>query len=135
MNYDLFISSAGVESAAATAISAGRGQTGQASAAAASRRSDLPLDGVRTADRGSRDSASEPLFAGEVDSAIAAFNEVFEQANVGVCYQVDKKTGDLVITLVDRDTQQVLRQVPPEELLRMRQRLEELMGVIFDHTA
>jgi uncharacterized FlaG/YvyC family protein len=134
MNYDLFIPPAVVESAAFSVVFAGRAQTGQVSAAA-SRRSDLSLSGAQTADRPPRDSASEPLFTEEVDSAVEAFNEVFKQANVGVRYQVDTKTGDLVITLVDRDTQQVVRQVPPEEILRMRQRLEELLGVLFDQTA
>jgi len=132
MNYDLFISPAVVESATA---SPGSGPAGQAYQPAASRRTDLPLPGVHAADRPARHSASEPLSTEEVDSTVAAFNEVFKQANVGVRYQVDKKTGDLVISLVDRNTQEVLRQVPPEEILRMRQRLEELLGVIFDQTA
>ncbi len=96
---------------------------------------DLPPMGAGAAGRPSRDSASDPLFTEEVDSAVAAFNEVFKQANVGVSYLVDKTTGDLVIKLIDRDTQKVLRQIPPDQILAMRQRLEELLGVIFDQTA
>jgi flagellar protein FlaG len=134
MNYDLFVPPAVVESAAALAAGAGSGQAGQLPPAAA-KRHDLPPLGASTADRPPRDSASDPLFTEEVDSAVSAFNEVFKQANVGVCYQVDKKTGDLIIKLVDRDTQKVLRQVPPDQILAMRQRLEELLGVIFDQTA
>jgi len=132
MNYDLFISPAVVEGAAA---STGSGPTGQVFQPAASRRTDLPFPGVNTADRPPRDSASEPLSTEEVDSTVAAFNEVFKQANVSVRYQIDKKTGDLIISLVDRDTQEVLRQVPPEQILNMRHRLEEMLGVIFDQTA
>jgi uncharacterized FlaG/YvyC family protein len=37
--------------------------------------------------------------------------------------------------LVDRNTDEVLRQIPPEQILKMRHRLEELMGLIFDRTA
>lgn len=135
MNYDLFISPAAVDSAAVLAVSAGGGQAGQGSPASALRHVDLPPLGAGTAGRPPRDSASDPLFTEEVDSAVAAFNEVFKQANVGVSYLVDKKTGDLVIKLVDRDTQKVLRQIPPDQILAMRQRLEELLGVIFDQTA
>jgi len=135
MNYDLFIPPAAIDSAAAAAMNAGGGQAGQVLPALAARRADPPLPMGNASDRPPRDSASDPLFTEEVDSAVAAFNEVFKQANVGVRYQVDKKTGDMIIMLVDRDTQKVLRQVPSEQILAMRQRLEELLGVIFDQTA
>ena len=132
MNYDLFISPAAVESAAALAMSAGGGA---GSVVQGLKHVDLPPMGAGAAGRTPRDSASDPLFTEEVDSAVAAFNEVFKQANVGVSYLVDKTTGDLVIKLIDRDTQKILRQIPPDQILAMRQRLEELLGVIFDQTA
>ena len=135
MNYDLFLPPAVVESAAMSAVSSGRVLPGQLNLIASPHRSDAPLFGERAADRPPRDSASEPLIAEEVESAVAAFNEVFKQANVSVRYQIDTQTGDLIISLVNRDTQEVLRQVPPEQILRMRQRLEEMLGVIFDQTA
>lgn len=135
MNYDLFLPPAVVENAAMSAVSSGRVLPGQLNLAGSPHRTGAPLFGERTADRTLRDSASEPLIAEEVESAVAAFNEVFKQANVSVRYQVDTQTGDLIISLVNRDTQEVLRQVPPEQILRMRQRLEEMLGVIFDQTA
>jgi len=41
----------------------------------------------------------------------------------------------MVVSVIDRDTGDELKQLPPEEILKMRQHLQELMGVLFDVTA
>ena len=131
MNYDLFMSPSVVDNTA-------RYQSGGTSVARPSV-SRAPAERVIFDDgavnRPPGSSASEPPTTEEVRGAVAAFNDVFEQANVGVRYRFDQDTGDLVITLVNRNTDEVLRQVPPDQILAMRQRLEELLGLIFDTTA
>jgi flagellar protein FlaG len=126
MNYDLFIPASGYRSTNDAAISAaqlfGEGQSHVSSA-------------NRAALRPPQSSASEQLSTNEVKNTVVAFNEVFEQADIGVRYRFEQDTDELVVTLVNRDTEEVLRQVPPEQILKMRQRLEELMGIIFDGTA
>jgi uncharacterized FlaG/YvyC family protein len=82
-----------------------------------------------------RNSASDSLTTEEVENTVDALNEVFQQANVSVQYKVDADTKDIVVMLIDRNTDEVLRQIPPEQILKMRHRLEELMGLLFDRTA
>ena len=130
MNYDLFIPASAIGGPAVSGAQSYGG--GQSTAAVAARRS--PFDD-QTAPRPTLGSASEQLSTDEVRNTVAAFNEVFEQANISVRYSFDEKTDDLVITLVNRETEEVLRQIPPEQILKMRQRLEELMGILFDSTA
>ena len=132
MNYDLFIPASAISGPSGSAVSAARifkGGQDIASTDAAK-----PLVDGQAALRPPKDSASEQLSAQEVKNTVVAFNEVFEQANIGVQYRLDENTDDLVITLIDRDTEEVLRQIPPDQILKMRQRLEELMGLIFDTT-
>ena len=43
--------------------------------------------------------------------------------------------GDTIIKVVDRETDEVIRQIPSEEVVRLRQRLEEVAGVLFDGSA
>ena len=131
MNYDLFIPAsaiAGPSAVSAVKIFGGGQETAVAEAA-------KPLVDGQAALRPPQSSASEQLSAQEVENTVVALNDVFEQANVSVRYRVDENTDDLVITLINRDTEEVLRQVPPDQILRMRQRLEEVMGLIFDSTA
>lgn len=132
MNYDLFIPASAYSSSGGSAVSAAQVFSGGHGSAVAAARpatsSEAPL-------RTPQDSASEQLSTQEVRNTVAAFNDVFEQANISVRYSFDEDTDDLVITLVDRDTDEVLRQLPPDQILKMRQRLQELMGLMFDGTA
>ena len=131
MNYDLFIPASAISG---PAVSAAQSYGGKSTAAVADAAGRSRFDG-QAALRPALGSASEQLSTDEVKNTVAAFNEVFEQANTSVRYSFDENTDDLVITLVNRDTQEVLRQIPPEQILKMRQRLEELMGILFDSTA
>ncbi len=129
MNYDLFIPPAAVgrrESAA---------QRVWSGASAATARPDTHVVADDAAVRPPRESASDPLRTEEITNAVAAFNDVFEQADVSVRYRIDEHTNDLVISLVNSNTDEVIRQMPPEAILKMRQRLEELLGVLFDTMA
>jgi flagellar protein FlaG len=40
-----------------------------------------------------------------------------------------------VIKVIDRETDEVVRQIPSEEVVRMRKRLQEAAGVIFQDSA
>ncbi|MEW5874831.1 MAG: flagellar protein FlaG [Candidatus Zixiibacteriota bacterium] len=135
MNYDLFIPPAVVEAMHLTLPSAGTSRTGQQARPAIPEGAVAAPFGTEQADAGSRNLASDPPHFGDVEGAVGDFNAAFELANVGVRYRVDDGTGDLVVALVDRETDEVLRQFPPDEILRMRQRLQELQGILFDQTA
>lgn len=129
MNYDLFISPATV---------GGRDQAVQRSWPARSATAGRMVNDAVARDTVVRfpgDSASDLLRTEEVSNAVAAFNDVFEQADVSVRYRIDEHTDDLIVSLVDTETEEVLRQIPPEAILKMRQRMEELLGLMFDTTA
>ncbi|MBD3297476.1 MAG: hypothetical protein GF341_02395 [candidate division Zixibacteria bacterium] len=129
MNYDLFISPAAVgrRESAVQRVWPGASET--------TPRPDSRVVTDDAAVRPPRESASDPLRTEEITNAVAAFNDVFEQADVTVRYRIDDNTNDLVISLVNSDTDEVIRQMPPEAILKMRQRLEELLGVLFDTMA
>lgn len=52
--------------------------------------------------------------------------------NVGVTYEIDRETKSVIIKVIDRDTKQVLRQIPPEEMVKLRSVLRDLFGLLFD---
>lgn len=134
MNYDLFLPPAVVEAMHLTLPSAGSGRPGQQIRTTSPEATAAPIESGQ-GDAQTRNSASEPLFFGTVEDAVSDFNQVFEHANVGVRYRIDDGTGDLVIALVDRKTDEVLRQFPPDQILRMRARMQELAGILFDSNA
>lgn len=61
----------------------------------------------------------------EVESYLKDFN-------ISLSFNTDDKTGDVVVKVMNRDTGDVIRQIPPDALLKLREKLKELRGVIFD---
>ncbi|MEZ0344497.1 MAG: flagellar protein FlaG [Caldimicrobium sp.] len=45
----------------------------------------------------------------------------------------DKKYQTLVVQVFRKDTGEIIKQIPPEELLRLSQRLQELVGILLQH--
>jgi len=50
-------------------------------------------------------------------------------------FAVDNDTGTTVVTIRDAQTQEVLRQIPSEELLELSKSLEHTQGVLFNREA
>jgi flagellar protein FlaG len=61
-----------------------------------------------------------------VDGAAKAFQAFFDQSNAALSFQVDESSGRFYFKVVDANTQEVIRQVPSEEVLAMARKLREL---------
>lgn len=55
-----------------------------------------------------------------------------EDGLFSVRFENDERTSDLVVKIVDRETDEVIRQIPAEEVLEMKAVLEDLRGNIVD---
>lgn len=75
------------------------------------------------------ESSIDPQASKELGEEIKKFMEDF---NVEVNFTVNEKTGDLVIQVMNRDTGKLIRQIPPEELVKIHEKLIELRGVLFE---
>lgn len=49
--------------------------------------------------------------------------------------QVHHKTGDIVVKVISKEDGRTIREIPPEEILNLAARMEELSGVLFDQSA
>ena len=47
-------------------------------------------------------------------------------------FEKDSDAGEMVVKIVDNESEEVIRQIPPEELLKLTQRLEDLRGNLVD---
>jgi len=55
-----------------------------------------------------------------------------EDLSIGVSFEVREKTGDLIVQVRNRETGDVIRQIPPEDLVKLHDKLAELRGVLFE---
>ena len=57
----------------------------------------------------------------------SSVNSLFDGAQ-GNKIQFENTDKETIIKIVDPDTDEIVRQIPPEELMKMRERMEELSG-------
>lgn len=73
---------------------------------------------------------AEPL-----EDMVSDLNELVRNLHRELQFSVDRESGDTVIKVVDKETDEVVRQIPSEELMDLRQRLQDAAGAIFEDSA
>ena len=74
--------------------------------------------------------------ADEVQDAVDNLNEFVESdfsvSHTGIHFSVDKEAEQLVVKMIDRETEAVVRQYPAEEVLDRIKLSQDLKGLLFD---
>lgn len=70
-----------------------------------------------------------------VESAVERLKNFVQSANSDVQFSIDEESGIRVIKVVDKETQEVVRQLPSKEVVEMAKALDKLQGLIFRGTA
>jgi flagellar protein FlaG len=52
--------------------------------------------------------------------------------NVNLQFSVNKESGRIMVTVTDEATGKVIREIPPEEIVRFAEKFDEMVGMIFD---
>ena len=59
-------------------------------------------------------------------------NKKFELFDSSLKIEFDKDTGIKVVKIIDNETKQVIRQIPPETMLKIAKYIDEITGLLFD---
>jgi flagellar protein FlaG len=81
------------------------------------------LDAARVKEQQNREEA-KPTDA-DVDGAIQRLSDYVQSAKRDLLFSVDKDTGRTVIQVLDSETKDVIRQIPPDEILALARRLQD----------
>jgi flagellar protein FlaG len=79
--------------------------------------------------------SKEGLNKSEAEKALEEMQKYAGWANFNIDFVIDDETESLVVKLVDRDTGEVLRQIPTDEMLSLRSYLQEVLSSVFEHMA
>jgi flagellar protein FlaG len=74
----------------------------------------------------------EGLETSEIQSMLDNIASSSEILNKRVKLRVNKEINRVVITIVDKSTNEVIKQIPSEELQNLARHLNEAIGVLFD---
>lgn len=74
----------------------------------------------------------EPLASRDsVAGAVRKISDFVRTIRRDLEFSVDEVTGQTVIRVRDAKTEELIRQIPPEEILAIARQLEEVTGVLF----
>jgi flagellar protein FlaG len=66
----------------------------------------------------------------DVSKAVQKINDFVKVVRRDLEFSVDEATGRTVITVKDSETDEVIRQIPPEEVLSIAENLEDVQGLL-----
>lgn len=69
-----------------------------------------------------------------VSSSVASSNDI-DLSGHHLSFAVDGDTGDTVINVVDSENGEVIRQIPAEEVLKLRKKMGQMQGLLLDRRA
>lgn len=68
----------------------------------------------------------------EVDSVIDELNTFMQSMQRNLSFTIDEELGQAIISVKDGETEEVIRQIPSEELVVLRKKMDDVAGILFD---
>ena len=70
-----------------------------------------------------------------LDEVVEQLNDFVQQIQRNLNFSVDKESGRTVVTVMQADTKEVIRQIPSQEVLDRIHHLDDLQGLLFKDQA
>lgn len=71
----------------------------------------------------------------ELDQALKNINTIVQIQSPGLEFSVDADSNRTIVKVIDKQTQEVLRQIPTEEALKIAKSLDQLTGLLIRQKA
>lgn len=68
----------------------------------------------------------------ELDGALKKMNQAAETFNVGLRFRTHEATERIIVQVINRDSQEVVREIPPERVLNMVAQIQSMIGLFID---
>ncbi|HCY86167.1 MAG TPA: flagellar biosynthesis protein FlaG [Desulfobacteraceae bacterium] len=101
-----------------------------------------PVEQVQTTDRQmeakqareplTEKNASESISAKEVEEVLEAFQDLSETIQTKLSFSVDDNNNEIVVKVFDKESNELIRQFPSEEMLALQDKMTDLAGFLFN---
>jgi len=68
----------------------------------------------------------------EIQKILDEMNTQLNIMNRSIQFSIDESSRDIVVRVVDKDTGEVIREVPPESIQKLREKMAELTGLLVE---
>ncbi len=98
---------------------------------------DSSLEGLRKPAYSQREQElqEQPINVSDVQEAVDEINKALHYMNERLEFSVHEETNRIIVRVLDRETEEVLREIPPEQILDLVAKLQELVGLLVDKRA
>ena len=76
--------------------------------------------------------APNKLSPEDMREVIEVANAALKNANNSLQFQIDESLEQPIVSVVDQDSGEVIRQLPSEEIVRISRSIDSMRGVLFD---
>ena len=70
-----------------------------------------------------------------IEEAVEVLNEALSRKNTSAVIRHDEQLNRFLVTIRDKNSGEVVREIPDEALLKFARNLEEMRGILFDETS
>ncbi len=76
------------------------------------------------------DQKANPVSEEQIQNEVQQMNRVMESLGIGVAFIIDESTKSSVVTVIDKSTEEVIKQFPDEGALRMMKNIQEYLNSV-----
>ena len=88
---------------------------------------------VRTADD-TKVQNQDQFDASEISNLVSSVNQYVDAvSNNKVGFQYDQQNERHIVLVKDKDTNEIIREIPPKEMVDLLKNLEDITGIIYDN--
>ena len=69
---------------------------------------------------------------GQLDNALEKINKFLESMDTSLHFYKDNDSGRIAVKVINNKTQEVVREIPSEEVLRLAANMKDIAGLIID---
>lgn len=95
----------------------------------------VPEPGQHVVPTGSDAPLREPVIPSDLQQTIRDLERVSAAFNRRLSFSLNEKLDQVVVKVLDADTDKVVREIPPAELQHVYERIREVIGLLFDKEA
>jgi len=67
-----------------------------------------------------------------VTESVEFFEKFVKEFQFDLRFTVDDKSNSIIIQLFEKGSGKLIRQIPPDEILKLKQKISDLLGMIYD---
>jgi uncharacterized FlaG/YvyC family protein len=103
----------------------------QASIALQNRNTSGGVTGIDNVEQQKVEETSPFVSEEDVRESVASLNQHMQNLNRSLQFSVDETSGQTVVQVIDADTEELVRQIPAQELIDVKNALDKYRGILF----